>query len=300
MLTYLIVMGTFGSIYALLSLSLNMIWGMTGMINLGLVGFFAVGAYISALLTRDFGVPLVVGYLAAGVAAGFAGAVTAFSTVRMRGDYLAMVTLGFSEAVRIVASNEIWLTNGTDGISGIPAAFRSDLTRDGFILVYFAIVAATVLVVLYLAHRVAHSPHGRVLKAIRDDELVAGVAGKHVTVFKIQAFAVSSAIMGLAGALYGSYTSYISPDTFRPLLTIYIFLALSLGGTGNHFGATLGAFLVVFLIESTRFITEVVPGFSGVQVAALREFLIGASLILVLKWRPDGLLPELVGRRPRA
>jgi branched-chain amino acid transport system permease protein len=287
---------TFAGLYGLLALGLNLVWGMAGMINLGLVGFFAFGAYVSALATLELGVPIAAGLLAAMVLTAAAGALMALTTARLRGDYLAIITLGFAEVVRLVASNELWLTKGTDGISGIPGPWRGRVAPETFNLIYLAIVAVAVALVLVVLERVGRSPYGRVLRAIRDDDQVAAVAGKPVMAFKVQAFAVSTAILGLAGGLYGHYTSYIAPDTFVPLLTIYIVLALTAGGTGNNYGAVAGAIVVVFFLESTRFVTAALPGLAPVQVAAVREFLIGASLIVVLRLRPSGLLPE---RRPR-
>jgi branched-chain amino acid transport system permease protein len=117
---YLIAMATFAGLYGILALGLNLIWGMAGMINLGLAGFFAVGGYASALATSRLGLPIVVGVIAAMLIAAAAGGVMAMVTARLRGDYLAIITLGFAEVVRLVASNEIWLTRGTDGLSGIP------------------------------------------------------------------------------------------------------------------------------------------------------------------------------------
>jgi branched-chain amino acid transport system permease protein len=220
----------------------------------------------------------------------------ALVTARLRGDYLAIITLGFSEVVRLTASNEIWLTRGTDGISGIPGPWRGRVSPEAFNLIYLAIVLLAVAAALWVLERVRRAPYGRVLRAIRDDDQVAAVAGKRVIAFKVEAFAVSAAILGLAGALYGHYTSYIAPEAFTPLLTIYIVLALTAGGTGNNYGAVLGALLVVFFMESTRFLTGWLPGLRPVQVAAVREFMIGASLIVALRFRPAGLLPE---RMPR-
>jgi branched-chain amino acid transport system permease protein len=151
-----------------------------------------------------------------------------------------------------------------------------------------------------LIERLAHSPFGRVLRAIRDDPQVAAVAGKNVLVFKLKAFAISAALAGFAGALYGHYTSYIVPDIFEPLITIYVFLALTAGGTGNNRGAVLGAFLLLAVLESTRFLTGWVPGLSGAQQAALREMLVGGLLIVVLLVRPRGLLPERLPAPPRS
>ena len=294
---YLVAMAIFAGIYALLALGLNLVWGMAGMINLGLVGFFAMGAYVAALLAKKAGLPMVLGILGGIVVTAAAGAVVAMITARLRGDYLAIITLGFSEVVRLVASNEIWLTNGTDGISGIPGPARGQVTPATFNLIYLAIVAAVVAIVLVLMERIRSAPYGRVLRAIRDDDQVTAVAGKPVIAFKVEAFAVSAGVLGLAGALYGHYTSFIAPDAFTSLISIYIVLALTAGGTGNNRGAVLGAALVIFFMESTRFVTGAIPGLKPVQVAAVREMLIGLALIVVLRVRPAGVLPE---RLPRA
>ena len=286
-------MVTFGGLYGILALGFNLIWGMAGMINLGLAGFFALGGYVSALLTTKLGAPIVIGVVASMVIAAGAGVVMALVTARLRGDYLAIITLGFSEVVRLVASNEIWLTRGTDGISGIPGPWRGRVPPETFNLIYFGLIALVVAVLLVLLERVRTAPYGRVLRAIRDDEQVAGVAGKPVTAFKVQAFALSSAVLGLGGALYGHYTSFVAPDTFSTLVSIYVVLAVTAGGTGTNVGAVVGALLVVFFMESTRFATGWLP-LQPVQVAAVREFLIGASLIVVLRFRPAGLVPERI------
>jgi branched-chain amino acid transport system permease protein len=289
-------MATFAGLYALMALGLNLIWGMAGMINLGLVGFFAVGAYVSALATRKLGAPIPLGVAAAFLIAAVAGVLMALITARLRGDYLAIITLGFSEVVRLTASNEIWLTNGTDGISGIPGPWRGRVTPETFNVISLVIVAAVVAIVLAVMQRVRHSPYGRVLRAMRDDDQVASVAGKHVAGFKVEAFALSAGVLGVAGALYAHYTSFIAPDVFTPLISIYVVLALTAGGTGNNWGAVAGGALVVFFMESTRFATGWLPQLEPVQVAAVRELLIGASLILVLRFRPSGLLPERIVR----
>jgi len=289
-------MATYAGLYALLALGLNVIWGMGGMINLGLVGFYALGAYVAALAALKLGVPMIVGLALAAVATAGVGWGMALTTARLRGDYLAIITLGFSEVVRLVASNEIWLTRGTDGISGIPGPWRGRLTPAEFNLLYLSLVILALAAVLFVLEQLRRSPYGRVLRAIRDDEQIAEVAGKPVRRFKVEAFALSAAILGLAGGLYAHYTSFIAPDAFVPLVTIYVVLALTAGGTGNNWGAVLGAGLVVFFLESTRFATAWLPGLAPVQVAAVREFVIGLSLILVLRLRPAGLLPERLPR----
>jgi len=297
---YLIAMAVSGCIYALMALGLNVIWGFAGMVNLGLIGFFAVGAYGTALTTLKLGFPMMAGMAAGTVLAALAGAGVAMITGRLRGDYLAIVTLGMAETIRVVASNTIWLTNGTDGLPNIAGPWRGELSPTEFNLLYLAIVATIVAVAYVLAERLRTAPFGRVLRAIRDDEQVAAVAGKHVMAFKLRAFAISAGAIGLAGALYAHYTSYIAPDLFVPLFTLYIKLALLAGGLGNNRGAVLGAFLIVFFLESTRFVIPLIPAISPVQGAALREIMIAALLIVLLRYNPQGLVPERLPRLPAA
>jgi branched-chain amino acid transport system permease protein len=290
--SYLLATLTFAGIYALLALGLNVIWGMAGMINLGMAGFFALGAYASALATTALGLPIVVGVAAAIGLAALCGGALSRLTLTLRGDYLAIVTLGFGEVVRLIAANEIWLTNGSDGIPGIPGPMRGALTPLQFNALSCGLVLAAVALVWAMTERLRRSPYGRVLRAIRDDEVAASVAGKPVRRFKVQAFALGAGILGLAGAAYAHFTSYIAPDIFRPLLTIYIFLALTAGGTGNTSGAVLGAGLVIVILEGSRFVEPLIPHLDGAQGAALREILIGSALILVMRLRPQGLLAE--------
>jgi branched-chain amino acid transport system permease protein len=296
--SYVVSMAVFAGIYALMALGMNVVWGMAGMINLGLAGFFAQGAYVSALLTVKAGLPIAGGLVCGAAVSALVGVVVALVTARLRSDYLAIVTLGFAEAVRLVASNEIWLTNGTDGISGVPGPYRALLPPGQFNWLYLALVAATIGVAYLGLERLARAPFGRVLRAIRDDDQVTAVAGKPVMTFKVEAFALSAGILGLAGGLYGHYTSYVAPEMFSPLLTLYVVLALMAGGIGNNAGAVVGAVLVVFFLESTRFVIPLLPGLTPVRGAAIRELLISGSLLVVLRVRPAGLVPERLPRVP--
>ena len=295
--TYILFIIVVAAIYGLLAQSLVVVWGLSGMVNLGLVGFFAIGAYASAIATRDWNLPVPVGLLFAMIVGAFVGLIITLSTLRLRDDYLAIVTLGFAEVVRIVASNEIWLTGGTDGISAIPSLFDR-LQGTAFHVKYALVTVGLCLLGLFLIQRLAASPWGRVLRAIREDQMVAAVAGKPVTRFKAQAFMIGAAIAGLSGALYGSYISYIAPDLFQPLITIYVFLAATAGGNTRAVGATLGAFLLVAWLELSRFAGDILPMLSAVQVAALREISIGLALAMVLRFAPGGLLKEQNERAP--
>jgi branched-chain amino acid transport system permease protein len=291
---YLTAMAVSAGIYALLALGVNLTWGMAGMVNLGLAGFFAVGGYATALLTKA-GVAIPLGIASGAIAAAVTGAGVALLTARLRADYLAIVTLGFSESVRIAAANEIWLTNGSDGIAGIPGPWRGMVSPQQFNLLFLGIVVVVLIAAYTLLERLGRSPFGRVLRAIRDDEDVAAVAGKHVLAFKVKAFAIGAAVLGLAGALYAHETSYIAPDIFAPLLTLNIILALVAGGIGNNTGAVLGAVLIVVLLEGTRFAAPFLPFLAPAQIAAVRELLVSVLLLVVLRILPAGIIPERLG-----
>jgi branched-chain amino acid transport system permease protein len=290
MLTYVISILTFGSFYALLALGLNLMWGMTGMVNLGILGYYAIGGYVSALLTVKLGFPIVVGMSVGTLVAALLGAATCVGLVKLRDDYLAIATLGFAQVMALIAQNEIWLTNGTDGIGQIPRfSWGGGETFNTTYLVFCLIVVAVVLAGTEIIRR---APFGRALRAIRDDPMVAATAGKYVFGFQMKALTLGGGIMGLAGALYAHYIGFISPEVFQPQLLIYIFLALILGGRGNNWGAVVGAFFVVFIVEGTRFIAEVMPMLSAVQIGAIRQLIIGIGFIVVLQKRPRGLFPE--------
>ncbi len=289
---YIISMCVVAGIYAVMALGLNVMWGMAGLVNLGLVGSAAAGAYTSAILTKTFAIPIPLGIMAGAIVAAAVGAVLSLVTRRLKEHYLAIVTLGFAETIRIVASNEIWLTNGTDGISGIAGPFRADLTPFQYNLVYLGIVLLVLLGLYVCCQRISYSPLGRVLRAVRDDDMVVSVAGKNAQSFKLKAFSIGSGIIGLAGGLYAHYTSFISPDLFVPLLTLYVKLSLLVGGVGNNRGAVVGAALIILILEGSRFVVPFIPYISPAQGAAIRELFLSATLLIVLRFRVTGLIPE--------
>jgi branched-chain amino acid transport system permease protein len=290
MTSYLIAIGTFVGIYALLALGLNVQWGFTGLVNLGHVGFFAMGAYATAYLTVH-GAPFIVGLAMAILLSACLGALVAMATLRLKEDFLTIVTLGFSEIFRLFLINEDWLTKGANGISGIPRPWRQLFSR-GYDLFYLAIIAAVVLIVYIILERMRVSPYGRVLKAIREDDEIASVAGKNVFRFKVQAFTLGAAVAGLAGFLYAHYITYVSPDTFVPALTIYVWVALIAGGSGNNKGAILGAAVLLGFLEGARFIKDFIPFLTDFRLAAAREIMVGLSLILLMFYKQEGILPE--------
>jgi len=287
MITYLTFVSTLAGIYALLALGLVTSWGQGGMTNLGLVGFYGLGAYASALMVGS-GMPIPFGWLGATALTAAIGAAVCLVTRTLRGDYLAIVTLGFAEVVRLFELNETWLTGGSNGISGIPAPLKSSL-GDAYPMAYMVLTWSLVLVAAVALSRLLKSPFGRALRAVRDDEQVAAVAGKSVLMLKVQAFAIGAGLSGLAGALYAHFTSFIAPDSFVVQMTIYIFLAAAAGGVTRVPGAILGAIAVMALLEGSRFAAAAIPAFDAVQVASLRELSIAVGLIVVMQVRPEGL-----------
>ena len=290
MIDYLVAMGTLWGFYALLALGLNLQWGMSGLVNFGLVAFFAVGAYTSALVTLA-GAAFPVGVAAAAGLAAVLGLIVALSTVRLREDYLAVVTLGAAEIVRLVVLNEVWLTEGARGLPGIPRPLQGHFTT-GYGLFYLGLVVAAVAVSFVLAEAIRRSPFGRVLRAIREDADVTAVAGKNVLAFKLQAFVLGAGIAGVAGSLYAHYLTFLSPDQFDPTVTIYVWIAVIVGGSGNNRGVLMGALILMGLLEGTRFLKDLVPAISGVRLAALRLMFVGVLLIVFMMFRPEGLWKE--------
>jgi branched-chain amino acid transport system permease protein len=290
MISYLAAIATLVGIRALLTLGLNVQWGMTGLVNLGIVAFFAVGAYTTGLLTVA-GVALPLAWAAAIVLAALAGIVMAMVSLRLREDYLAIVTLGFAEVLRLFLLNEAWLTRGANGVTGISRPLHTLFGRH-YDLFYLAVVLAAVALVYVALQQVSRSPFGRVLRAIREDETVASVAGKSVFHFKVQAFAVGAAIAGLAGIFFAHYLAYIEPNMFLPQETLFVWLALILGGSGNNRGALLGSVVLLGLLEGSRFAKDVIPFLTGVRLAAAQQMLVGLILVALIVYRPEGLLPE--------
>ncbi|MEM8855269.1 MAG: branched-chain amino acid ABC transporter permease [Pseudomonadota bacterium] len=286
------------SIYAVLTLGLNIQWGLTGQINIGIAGFFAIGAYVSALVTAagnpahvgGFELPAIAGAVLATAAAALAAALIGAITVNLRTDYLAIATIGIAEIIRFILQNESWLTNGVRGIADIPRPISEGSASN---LIFLAIALVSVAVVYWLAERARVSPWGRVLRAIRDNEPATEAAGKNVAGFRLQAFVFGSAVMGFAGALYAHFIGFVSPEAFDPLFaTFLVWAMLIVGGSGNNLGAVLGAFVVWIIWSGSELLTGLLPAEYATQASAARVLLVGVLIQVVLLARPEGLLPE--------
>lgn len=290
MLPYLITIAIMIGIYGLLTLGLNLQYGYTGLINFGHVAFFAIGAYTSALVSLA-GYPIALG-MAGGAALAFLAAYPlGLLCLRLRADYLAIVTLSFSEIVRTVIVSEEWLTKGTQGIAGIPKPFAS-LTAPYADLAYLGLVALVLVVAVLFIRRLSNSPFGRLIKAVRDDEDAVRSVGKDPARLKIKTLMLGAGLAGLAGAFYAHYVSFISPDQFLPLVTFYVWIAMIMGGAGTISGAIAGSALLLLFLEGSRFVRDVVPKVSEVQMASLRLAVIGLALVLFMLYRPQGFIPD--------
>jgi len=323
--SFLITAGTF----AVLCLGLNIHWGYTGLFNIGVAGFFGVGAYVSTILVQDpaklsvgtgaegffatyYNLPFPVGFLGAMALSGIVALVVGWATLRLRADYLAIATIGISEILRLIVSNEPQLTEGTRGVPNIPQPLHQCLVEPVNVeralppcnwfgwevpqflpaayynWVYLFLVLAVIVVVYLALQRIARSPWGRTLRAIREDEDAAQSLGKNTLRFKLQAFIVGAVIMGAAGSLWAHFVKFVSPEI--------------LGGTGNNRGAILGAFVMWAVWSATSFLNDVLPQtlstpVGTIDVAAqlfgpLRIMSIVLVLELILLYRPRGFLGE--------
>lgn len=287
------------AVYIVLALSLNLVNGFTGLFSLGHAGFMAVGAYTCALLTMspakkamnyflspivpwlaDIQLPFVLALLAAGLVAALFGFLIGAPVLRLRDDYLAIATLGFAEIIRVVITNLQGVTNGAQGLKGLPEYSTT--------FVVWGVAAVSVLFMVFLMR----SSYGRALKAIRDDEIAAEAMGLSVFRLKVASFTTSSFMAGVGGALLGHMITTIDPKMFTFMLTFNILLIVVLGGTGSISGSVIAAVAVTFLMEILRFLdgpmnlvvfkTDGLPG--------LRMVVFSVLLMIVVIFRQRGLM----------
>jgi branched-chain amino acid transport system permease protein len=292
----------FASTFAVIVLGLNLQWGYTGLFNVGVAGFVAVGAYTSAILTTPetadrfggFGWPVAAGWLAAMVASGVAGLLVGAVALRLRDDYLAITTFGIAVTIQLVANNAQKLTGGPFGVQFIPKPMQGWLgTGLPWTLAYLALTLLLLAAVYLALERLVRSPWGRVLRAIREDEDAAASLGKRAFVFRLQSFVIGSMLMGLGGAVYAHFVGYIAPEDFLPILTFQMWAMLIVGGSGNNRGAVLGAFVVwAFWAAAGALLRGWIPQAEQARAAALQVVLIGVLIALMLFWRPRGVLGE--------
>jgi branched-chain amino acid transport system permease protein len=289
-------------ISGMMCLGLNLQWGKMGLFNVGVAGFVAIGAYTSALLTTPqleghwggYGWPMVAGAFSAMVASGVASAFVGAATLRLKADYLAITTFGFAVLVQLTLRNAEHLTGGPFGINFIPRPWQMLSDRPlWFGLANLGLMATLVLLVLLALECLTRSPWGRVLRALREDERAAAALGKSALRYRLQAFSVGGAIMGLGGALQAHLIGFIAPENFAAELTFQVWTMLIIGGSGNNLGALLGAGLVSVIWSATGFATSsIFPPQEQARAAAIRVVVIGVLLAATVVLRPRGLLGE--------
>lgn len=268
---------TMAFFYIILSLGLNIVVGFTGLLDLGYAAFFAVGAYTTGVLTTTYHVSFWITFLLGGLFAGIAGVIIGAPTLRLRSDYLAIVTLGFGEIVRITATN-LQITGSASGIYGIPSPQIGPFILSDLSDIYY-LMFALVLLTLFFVHRLEHSRIGRALKYIREDEDVAEAMGINRVRLKLLAYSLGAMIGGFAGSLFAVKMTAIAPDSFSFMQSCMILLAIVLGGLGRLPGVVLGAVIIVILPEAMR------------DFANWRLLLFGLALVAMMIFRPQGLWP---------
>lgn len=271
-------------IFAILSVSLELVAGQTGLVSVAQAAFYGIGAYASALLTVQFHVPFLVGLMAgAGLAAAISLAVS-IPSLRLRDDYFVIATFAFQMILFSLLNNWMDVTRGPLGISGIPRAdifgWTATSPFDPLLLTMsFATLA------YFIVARISSSPFGRVLHAIREDETFAESLGKNTLRFKIVAFAVSAALAATAGSLYAHFITFIDPTSFTVTESILVLSMVVIGGAGSLWGSLVGAVVLVTLPEALRLI-----GLPAIEAAILRQVIYGALLVVMMMVRPTGLV----------
>ena len=312
---YVTVLAIFACIYSIITLGLNIQWGFAGILNFGVYAFVAIGAYAYGVVTLGKPIPgagqtyvlgihapFLVGLLAAAAAGGLiAWLLGAVALRRLRSDYLAITTIAFSQILWLIAGNETWLVNGWDGISGIPQPFNGWLKLSFNDYNFFFLVLSLVILALVvgLSQLILRAPFGRVLRGVREDELVVESFGRNTASLKLRAFITGAVLASIGGALLAAYVGAFNPSAFLAGETFFVWAALLIGGSGNNWGAILGAILVpVVFTEGTRFLPNI-PS-NPQLIEAFRYIIIGLLLILTLKFRPQGIIPERPDRFQRA
>jgi len=271
-------------IYIILTLSLNLVVGYTGLASLGHAAFSCVGAYTSSLLVLNLGLSPWLGLLIGACVAALLGVVIGYPSLRLKGDYLALATFGFGVIVYSIAKNWVSLTRGPMGLPGIPgfSVFGFQLSE---IWSYLILVGLFVFFTFFIIRRVVNSPFGRILRGIREDEIATLAMGKDVDRHKIMVFVIGAFFAGIAGSLYAHYITFIDPSSFTVMESIAILLMVVFGGMGSLLGSFVGASILVIFPEFLRFI-----GMPTSIAAPLRQMIYGLLLIILMLKRPHGIL----------
>jgi len=281
---YLLHILVIAGIYIILTLSLNLIVGYTGLAALGHIAFACVGAYTSSLLALNYGVSPWLGLIIGAFIASLIGIIIGAPSIRLKGDYLALATFGFGVIVYSISKNWVSLTRGPMGLPGIPKFSFFGLELQP-VWAYLLLVAAFVFITAFIINRIVDSPFGRVLKSIREDEVASLSIGKNVNRYKLIVFVVGAFFAGIAGSLYAHYITFIDPSSFTAMESIAVLLMVVFGGMGSITGSFIGALVLVIFPEMLRFL-----GMPSSVAAPLRQMIYGLLLIVLMIKRPQGII----------
>jgi branched-chain amino acid transport system permease protein len=271
-------------IYTILSISLNLIVGYTGLAALGHIAFAAVGAYASSLLALNLGISPWIGLLVGAIIASILGAIVSYPSLRLKGDYLALATFGLGVIVYSVAKNWVSLTRGPMGLPGIPSFFLFGLEFNN-VWIYLVLVLVFVGITYLAIRNITKSPFGRVLTGIREDEIATEAMGKNIVKHKLIVFMVGAFFAGIAGSLYAHYITFIDPSSFTAMESITVLLMVVFGGMASLTGSIVGAAVLVIFPELLRFL-----GMPSSIAAPMRQMIYGLLLVILMILRPQGLI----------
>lgn len=272
------------NIYIILTVSTNLLVGVTNLLSMGQAAFYGLGAYFTVLALMVFHLPLLPTLIFAMLGTALVSLLLAWPSLRLRGDYFVLASLGFQLITFTVLYNWVSVTRGPFGIPGIPALEVLGVWTIKGIIPYLILSTVLAGIVIGIFRNLLKSPFGRVLKGIREDEIAVNSLGRNVTAYKIWVFVISSGFIAIAGMLFATYVTYIDPTSFNLDEAIFILAAVLIGGTGNTKGPIAGAVFVVLLPELLRFV-----GLPDAVAANLRQIIYGLSLILLMRWRPQGI-----------
>ncbi|MFA5570864.1 MAG: branched-chain amino acid ABC transporter permease [Sphaerochaetaceae bacterium] len=291
MVNFILLILIYTGVYALMAIGQNLITGYLGLLSLTQAGFFAIGSYVTAILTTTYGVNFWVSVPLAALLSGFFGLLIGLPTLRLKGDYLAIATLGFGEIVRNILNNWDKVTKGPMGIQRIPMVSIfgmkvSPYTKWGFL----ALVWVFVVVFYVIFERITQSRIGRAFEAIREDEIAASSMGINTTVYKVWGFVLGASVAGIAGSLQAVFILSVTPSVFTFMVSIMVLCMVVLGGMGNFLAVILGAFIIQFISYFPQLV-----GLSNVIPPQFKQVLFGLILVIMMIWRPQGIL----GRQTR-
>ncbi|MFC2167761.1 branched-chain amino acid ABC transporter permease [Acidobacteriota bacterium] len=271
-------------IYIILSVSLNLILGYAGLLSIAHAAFYGVGAYVAALMTIKLHSPFIINMICAIIICSLIGALVGIPSIRIRDDYFVIVTFAFQVIVFSILNNWVSFTGGPMGLAGIakPRIFGLQVSSN---ISFLLLVIVFCMWVVWISDKIVRSPFGRVLRAIREDEVFAQAAGKNVAAYKVLVFIVSSGLAAVAGVMYAYYISFIDPTSFTVMESIFIISIVIIGGAGSLWGAIVGAIVLVLMPEVLRFL-----GLPGSLAANLRQIIYGGLLVCFMIWRPHGFI----------